>query len=443
MHPSMVVMKFGGTSVGSAEQIHRVAVIVRRNLESSPLLVVSALSGVTHTLGQAAVPGANWRERYDSIRLRHANVMIELGLDPTLVDGELGELEEVLTGISWLQECTMRTLDLVLSFGERMSARIVAASLESAGIPSLAVAAYDLGIRTTDHHGSARPLPEVEAGILAAYGRLPHGVPVVTGFIGKNLAGAITTMGRGGSDYTATIIGAALGAEEVQIWTDVSGVMTADPSVVPDALSLEALTYDEASELAYYGAQVLHPSTMTPARRRGTPIRVLNTMEPAHPGTLILPPEQVDSNPRLVKSIVYKENQILLHVTAPRRLQMHGFLARMFDVLDRFGVVVDMISTSEVTVSMTVSAVDLDTPVAELRTFADVSITQNRAIMCCVGRDMKHAVGLSGRIFGCLGVAGVNVQMISQGASEINVAFVIEDTDIGRAVRALHREFFQ
>ncbi len=268
---------------------------------------------------------------------------------------------------------------------------------------------------------------------------------MVTGFIGKTEAGDITTLGRGGSDYTATIIGAALNAEEVQIWTDVSGVMTADPSLVPESRSLDQLSYDEASELAYYGARVLHPSTMTPAREKGIPIRVLNTMQPDHPGSLIQSAEQTGQTGHLIKSIVYKEDQVLIHIRAPRRLMMHGFMARLFHIFDKYGIVVDMISTSEITVSMTIpeSTRNLEKAFEELNNFAQITVLENRAIMCCVGQNMHHKLGLAGRIFGCLGKSGVNIQMISQGASEINVAFVINNEEIGPAVRILHREFFE
>ena len=442
----MIVMKFGGTSIGTAAQIRRAADIIADRKDRDPLIVASAFSGVTNTLLRAAREALKGENLTRVIAARHIKVIRELELDGGLLSEELKQLNEILTGILWLQECTARVQDLLLSFGERISAKILAAHLTERGLSARSVASYDLGLITDTSYGAARPVPDVEKRIRRAYAALQgSALLVVTGFIGRSEDGDVTTLGRGGSDYTATIIGAALDAEEVQIWTDVSGVMTADPSVVPLARSLELLSYDEASELAYYGARVLHPATMTPARAKGIPIRVMNTMDPQHVGSLIVPTDQARDAAHAIKSIVYKEDQYLIHITAPRRLMMHGFMARLFGIFDRFGIVVDMISTSEVTVSLTLPSTTrhMKEAIRQIRESSDVAVMKDRTIMCCVGQQMRSRKGLAGRIFGCLGQAGVNVQMISQGAAEINVAFVINNDEIAAAVTALHREFFE
>ena len=441
----MIVMKFGGTSVGSAEQVRRVTAIVRRELERQPLVVVSAFSTVTDMLIRAQREALKGSRDTEAIDRRHRGVLEDLDLDPGLIATELGQLREILTGIAWLRECTDRTRDLLLSFGERMSAKVVAAHFNRAGIEAKAVAAYDLGLVTDDHFQAARPVADVDQRIRGAHELHRGPLLVVTGFIGKSEAGDVTTLGRGGSDYSATIIGAALDAQEVQVWTDVSGVMTADPTVIPAAQSLDSLSYEEAGELAYYGAKVLHPATMSPAKEKGIPIRVLNTMEPDHPGTLIVPAGLAKHSDHIIKSIVYKENQCLVHITAPRRLLMHGFLVRMFSIFDKYRIVVDMISTSEVTVSVTLAenTHNIDRAIAELSEFSEVTVLRERTIMCCVGQDMRNRKGIAGRIFTCLGRAGVSIQMISQGASEVNIAFVVGNEDIGCAVTSLHREFFE
>ncbi len=439
----MIVMKFGGTSVGTPARIRNCAEIVLERSDRGPLVVVSALSGVTDELIGAAknALGGEVEAPFRAIRVRHLEMLEELELPMTLVTGELVRLHELLSGISLVKELTPRTLDFVMSFGEQMSSKIMAAVIRKMGGQAEAVPSFDLGFRTDSNFGDARVLKNetYEAIQSSLAGR--KGITVTTGFIGKNHKGEITTIGRSGSDYTAAIFGAALGAEEIQIWKDVDGVMTADPSFIPQARLLERMSFAEAGELAYYGAEVLHPATIAPAVERDIPVRVLNTTKKAAPGTVIVKGPCLEPP---VKSVVYKEEIHLIDVFTPRMLSEHGFMARVFNTLEKHRVVVDMIATSEVSLSMTSdSAAGLQAAVEEISEFAEVEIREKMAIICLVGEGMRGQKGFAARVFGAVSEAGVNVRMISQGAREINIAFVVEERDIPTAVRALHKAFFE
>jgi aspartate kinase len=437
----MIVMKFGGSSVSNGERIRRVLEIVRARLDRKPVVVVSAFRGVTDDLFAAADEALHGREGLlEKIRGRHYETMGELGLPPGLVQEPLAELAVLLKGISLVKELTPRTLDYVVSFGERLSARVIAAAFEKAGVPCDPHDAFDVGMLTDDHFGSAQPLPEAPAELRRHLGGRAK-LPLLTGYIGKTRGGDITTLGRNGSDYTATIVGAALDAEEIQIWSDTDGVMTADPRIVPAARPIEFLTFDEASELAYYGGKVLHPSTIVPAVLKGIPVKVLNTFKPEHPGTTVLAKLERPQNG--VKSIAHHLSNFVVNIRSSRMLMGHGFLARIFGAFAEHRVVVNMISTSEVTVSVTVdSPRNLDAAVESLSRFAEVTVEKDRAIICVVGEGLKSTPGIAGHVFEALREAGVNVLMISQGASKINVALVVADRDAEAAVRALHRKFF-
>jgi len=437
----MIVMKFGGSSVSDGARIRSVLEIVRARLNRKPVVVASAFRGVTDDLFAAAEEALTGREGLlEKIRARHQAVIADLGLHPDLVKETLAELAVLLKGISLVKELTPRTLDYVVSFGERISTRIIAAAFEKAGIPASQHDAFDIGMLTDDQFGSAQPLPEAEAEIRRHVEAMTK-LPIVTGYVGKTRGGDITTLGRNGSDFTATILGAAIGAEEIQIWSDTDGVMTADPRVVPTARPIAFLTFDEASELAYYGGKVLHPSTIVPAVRKGIPVKVLNTFRPEHPGTTILAKLERPQNG--VKSIAHHPSNFVVNVRSSRMLMGHGFLARLFGVFAEHRVVVNMVSTSEVTVSVTVdSPRNLDAAVESLSKFAEVTVEEGRTVVCVVGEGLRSTPGVAGLVFEALREASVNVLMISQGASKINVAFVVEDADCAKAVQALHRKFF-
>lgn len=437
----MIVMKFGGSSVSNGERIRRIVEIVRGRLDRRPVVIASAFRGVTDDLFAAAEEALKGGEQtLEKIRERHRTVAAELGVDPDLVKENLSELAVLLKGISLVKELTPRTLDYVVSFGERMSTRLIAAAFEKAGVPAEQHDAFDVGMLTDDIFGGAQPLAEADAEIKKHFGRMKK-LPVITGYIGKTRGGDITTLGRNGSDYTATILGAALDAAEIEIWSDTDGVMTADPRLAPAARPIAALTFEEASELAYYGGKVLHPSTIVPAIRKGIPVKVLNTFKPEHPGTAIL--AKLPSAAAGPKSISHHLSNFVVNITSSRMLMGHGFLARIFNAFAQHRVVVNMVSTSEVSVSVTVdSARNLDAAVEALSQFAEVTVEKDRAIVCVVGEGLRLTSGIAGDVFAALKEAGVNVLMISQGASKINIAFVVANEDCVRAVQALHRKFF-
>lgn len=439
-------MKFGGTSVADAARVRVVCDIVRGRRDDRgrrPIVVVSAQGGVTNQLIDLARAAVERRLDTSALESRLRGLLADLDLPTDLLDEPIDDLQALLQGISLVGELTPRLLDRTMSYGERCSARIVAAALERAGVPARAVASYEAGLLTDSNHGQARVEPG-SYGALSDYLRplVEDGVvPVVTGFIAKDDRGYITTLGRGGSDYTAAILGAALGTDEIEIWTDVDGVMSADPRIVPDAAPLSEMSFEEAAELAYYGAKVIHPATIQPAVREDIPIRVLNTYRPERPGTLIL--RDVAPGSRGPRSIASKAGISLVHVRSLRMLLQHGFMARLFSVFDEHEVVIDMISTSEVTVTLsTDSDHDLAPVQAALAEFADVEVDPDKAILCIVGDGLRADDRVLSRIFGSLERAGIAARMVSVGASRINVSLLVDRAAEHAAVQTLHDEFF-
>jgi aspartate kinase len=350
-------------------------------------------------------------------------------------------MHELLTGIRMIKEISPRTSDYLVSFGERISCQIVAAHFNQRGMAAQYHFAYDIGMLTDNVFQNAQPLPEAYDLIRQHLSDTSY-VPVVTGFVGKNKKGEITTLGRGGSDYTAAILGGGIGAEEIQIWTDVDGILTTDPRMVPAARNVPVVSFKEAAELAYYGAKVLHPKTIRPAMERGIPVVVKNTGRPEHPGTRIIsdPP----ANGKLAKALSVKKNVTLINVYSLRMLDAVGFLARIFNAFAQHNVAVDMISTSEVSVSITVEGSQpIDAVVAELSTFARVDSDTNYAIVCVVGEGMRRGVGIAGQIFKVMSDEQIPVEMISQGASDINLGFVIKEKHVEKAVARLHAVLFE
>jgi aspartate kinase len=439
----VIVMKFGGTSVGGSREIRRVGEIVKARLDRRPAVVVSAVAGITSRLfriGELAVEREPWLPEFEAIAGKHREILGELGLSPALVDRELSELHDLLRGIELIHELTPRTRDYLASFGERMSVRMVAGHLQSAGLRARAIDAFDAGLLTDGHFGCARPLPESEAMIREALGGVQE-TPVITGYIGKDRSGEITTLGRGGSDYSASIFGAALGAEEIQIWTDVDGVMTADPRIVKEARFLPILSFAEAAELAFYGAKVIHPATMVPAVRKGIPIRVVNSYRPDFEGTLVV--SRLGPDQRGVKSVTSKDNVAVVSIVAAPMLDQYGFLARIAEVFARQEVVVDSIATSEVSVSMTTDGrANLEPVVEELSRFSSATVEKDVSIISIVGEELRERIGLAAEVFGVLAGAGINLEMISYGATRINLSFLVRQSRAREAVTLLHRHLF-
>ncbi|HEX5228947.1 MAG TPA: lysine-sensitive aspartokinase 3 [Bryobacteraceae bacterium] len=434
-------MKFGGTSVESAQAIERVTGIVKSRLDRKPVVVVSAMGKTTNRLlkiADLAVSGQRDEALRELMSLRDFHLR-ESGMERT-VDEHFQELSELVKGLAVLGELTPRSIDAISSFGERLSSLIVTNYFQHHGLNAVHVDSRKVIV--TDHrHTQAIPLFE------ETYARLAAAIPplakqhvaVMGGFIASTENGVTTTLGRGGSDFTASIVGAGIGAEEIQIWTDVDGMLTADPNVIPEAHRVKVISFTEAAELAYFGAKVLHPATVMPAIDRNIPVMILNSRRPQVEGTRIQSASAPSKN--AVKSIACKNRVIVLNIRSTRMFMAHGFMRRIFEVFDRNQTSVDMVATSEVSVSLTIDQPErVEAIVAELREFAEVSVDENQAIICIVGENIRHTPGIAARVFHALG--GVNVRMLSQGASALNIGFVVAGADLRAAVQALHSEFF-
>jgi aspartate kinase len=437
----MIVMKFGGTSVESAAAIERVTGIVKSRLDRKPVVVVSAMGKTTNRLlkiADLAVSGQRDEALRELFALRDFH-MRESGMERT-VDEHFQELSELVRGLAVLGELTPRSIDAISSFGERLSSLIVTNYFQRHGLNAVHVDSRKVIV--TDHrHTQAVPLfDQTYAKLAAAIPSLTkQHVVVMGGFIASTENGVTTTLGRGGSDFTASIVGAGIGAEEIQIWTDVDGMLTADPTVIPSAHRVKVISFTEAAELAYFGAKVLHPATVMPAIDRNIPVMILNSRRPQVEGTRIQSATVPSRN--VVKSIACKGKVTVLSIRSTRMFMAHGFMRRIFEVFDRNQTSVDMVATSEVSVSLTIDQPErVEAIAAELHEFSEVSIDHNQAIICIVGENIRHTPGIAARVFNALG--GINVRMLSQGASALNLGFVVAGDDLRAAVEALHCEFF-
>jgi aspartate kinase len=439
----MIVLKFGGTSVAGPDPIRRLADIVRKSLPRRPVVVVSAMATVTNRLfriADLAISRGDWAGEFEALGALHRQTLRDLGLDPGFLDGLLDELHGLIRGIALLKECTPRAKDYLASFGERLAARMVASHLSRAGVPSVPYDAFDAGLITDSHFGSARPVPGVDDRIKEALGK-GGGVPVITGYIGKDSAGNITTLGRGGSDYSASVFGAALDVEEIQIWTDVDGVMTADPRIVKGARFIPKMSFAEASELAFYGARVLHPATMVPAVRKNIPIRVLNSYRPEFEGTTIV--ARLEPGERGVKSIASKDEIRVVNIVAATMIFQYGFLEKVAEIFGRHEIVIDMIATSEVSLAMTTDpSARLEPVVAELSKFADVAVKDGMSLVSVVGEELRERADFVSLVFAILARLKVNLELISYGATRNNLAFVVAKDRLKDVTSALHQELF-
>ena len=453
---SLVVMKFGGTSVEDPAAIGRTASIVQGRIAKgcSPVVVVSAMARVTDQLLRAATCAAQGDRTgalaiSSRLRSRHRDTAAALVKNPedsaaliTLIDNKFDSLDEVLRGLAAILELTPRISDLIVSYGERISSQIVAAAFREQGIDAAYVDARDVVI-TDSEFGKAAPIDaliEQRAQELLIPLINKAKVPVMGGFIASNEAGMTTTLGRGGSDFTGALIGGAVNADAIEIWTDVDGIMTADPRVCPDALRVKVISFEEAAELAYFGAKALHPATILPAVKKNIPVLVLNSRNASCEGTRIISIAPHCKSP--FKSIAVKKKLAIIDVVASRMLMTHGYLRQIFDVFDKHKCAVDMVSTSEVSVSLTVdSNASLPELSAELGKLADVKYEGKKALICLVGEDIRGQSGMAARVFSA--IKHINVRMISQGASEINMSFMIEEDDADEALRSLHAAFFQ
>ena len=447
----MIVSKFGGTSVADAESIRRLIEIVRSRISEQPVVVVSALAGITDELLDLAQqcgsgdPPAIERS-VDALLQRHERVGNALPGCSAALQSIRAEAEQLRVEVSGARDRRLSPaeVDSIAGRGEVWSSRLVAAAMAQAGLDSAWVDIRTIMV-TDGRFGRATPYTQVlnkrardQLKPLAAAGR----VPVTQGFIGATATGVPTTMGRGGSDFTAALLGAALGAERVEIWTDVNGLMTADPRIVPSARTLSAASYDEAAELATFGARILHPATALPLVRAGIPIVILNSREPERHGTTIGPQAQLDRmGDSPIRSISWKQGITVVNIRAPRMLGTYGFLRALFEVFERHETVVDVLASGEVSISLTIEDRSrLGSIMKDLGQLGDVWVEEGRAIVAIVGIGLKHTPGLAGRVFNAVWPA--NVEIISQGASAINMTFVVREEDGPDVVRRLHQEFF-
>ena len=433
--------------MANAERVRQMAEIVKAHLGRRPVLVLSAMGDTTdHLLAAGELALKTGEVRAEKIEELHLKTLKELGLEDTAAPGVrplLDELKNLLMGISLIKELTGKTRDYLVSFGERLSVRLSAAYFASQGIKAKALDAWDAGFISDSNFTSAELTEEswklIPAKLLAP---AEDGLlQIVTGFIAKDEKGNITTLGRGGSDLSATMIAASCGADEVQVWKDVDGILTADPRIVHNASPVELIPYEAAAELAYYGAQVLHPRAMQPCMKTGTPVLVKNSYNPDAPGTKIVSSMGTKNTPIL--AITSRKNVTLVDIVSSRMLGQYGFLAEVFSCFAKYGISVDMVATSEVSISITLDAAyDLRALQKELSKIASVEIKTGKAIVTIIA-DVSQSSAILGRAFETCRQLGVQVQMVSQGASKVNISFIVDDREAAEVQKALHRNFFE
>lgn len=451
MHP--VIMKFGGTSVADEAAFRRVRQIVRAHLEARPIVVLSAMSRVTDALLTSVQTAARGGVVYALLALdehfeRHRKVARSLLLAAaakayeSVIEKARDEISALLQQVTERSQPIPLLQDEIVSYGERLSASLLAEILLADGLAARYVDARRC-IVTDDEHGCAAPLfRETNERTQALIEPLLRDsiIPVLGGFIASSLNGQTTTLGRGGSDYTAAVIGAALAAQEIQIWTDVPGVLTADPRIVKEAHTIPRLSYAEAAELAYFGAKVLHPKTIQPAIEQNIPVRICNSCSPEAGSTLVC--VETETSPHTIKAIAHKTGVTTIQVTSARMLGAYGFLRAIFEIFDRHRVVVDVVTTSEVSVSLSLDKEDGLSPIiAELEALGSVSVERERAIVCVVGEGLRGTPGIAASVFSL--IDDINISLISQGASSINLTFAIDEARVAEAVSRLHNGLFE
>ena len=450
----MIVIKFGGTSLQDADAIERAAEIVASRLDQQPAVIVSALGGATNALiaiGEQAAKGhligaLRGVEELRDRHLRECEKLLNGSPDAAPIAEELSatfdELASLAEALSVLGHATPRSFDKIAASGEELSSQLIAAFFRMRGIRAEHVDAREVFI-TDSSFTCAEPLPDLiaERARELVLPLMDDGkVPILGGFIGSNADGVTTTLGRGGSDYSAAIVGAAVGAEEIQIWTDVDGMMTCDPRLIPDARVIERISYVEAAELAWFGAKVLHPKTIAPAIEQRIPVRVLNTHNVSSLGTLIT--EEGDPREDGPRAIALKEGITVVHMTSNKMLGAHGFLARLFAVFESLQISIDLITTSEVSVSVTLDeSGDLAALREKLAPVADVTVLDNQCIVAVVGRKLMRDSAVVGRCFEA--IRGIPVSMFSLGTSGLNLSIVLDQSHADQAVRAIHRALFE
>ncbi len=460
----MIVMKFGGSSVGSVERIRMVASLVSNFQNAQPVVILSAMGGVTDGLidiGERAVRGrsSDVGERVSALREMHDDAVSELIVAPDrrkALNAELEpiwkEIQNVFTGVLLLRERSPRSRELISSFGERLVVPVFSTLLQQAGVPAEAFDARGLIVTKEEADFALVDFVETKKKCQTLTDALRMGtVPVVTGYICSTPDGITTTLGRGGSDYSASVLGFALDADEIQIWTDVDGVMTADPRIVPGARVLSQISYKEAAEMSYFGAKGLHPKTIMPAADLGIPIRIKNTFDPSKEGTLVS--KETPESHQGVKTVASIVGVSLVSVEGRGMIGVPGTAQRVFGSIAQQKINVLMFSqgSSEQHISMVVTRVEAESTVRALerefraeiekRQVDRITAISDIAIIALVGEGMKSIRGIAARTFGVLGEADMNILMIAQGSSELNLSFVVEGKDAHQAVRLIHDGF--
>jgi len=461
-----IVMKFGGASVADSDSIKQVAGIIAdyAKQKNQIIVVVSALKDVTNQLLEASEKAREGNKSYverfvKDLMERHLTIVQKaindksIQRDVTLkISAMSDELEKALTGIAHLGDLSPRSKDYILSFGERFSVRLLCNILRDIGLNTECFTGKEVGIVTDSNFGEARPLlklskhqikekiePLLEKRI----------IPLITGYIAATQDGIVTTLGRGGSDYTATIVGAAIEADEVWIWTDVDGLMTADPKIVSSAKVIPTISFAEAIEMAVFGAKAMHPRALEPAMEEEIPVRIRNAFNPKNTGTLIVSQKRIKPQ-GIVKAVTLIKDAALITVSGAGMVGTPGTAAKVFDILGRNSINILMISqsVSEANISFAIQRNQLDKAVSSLEiallgkgVVQDVSAEDDVCIIAVVGAGMKGTRGVASRVFGAVANAGVNVRMIAQGGSELNISFIVKETDGKKAVQAIHEEF--
>lgn len=453
----MIVMKFGGTSVKDSEAIQRVIEILKGKAPQKVVVVVSALSKVTDTLTKVARLAADGQ--YNSaieivleLRKRHQEIIDSLFKKgsqnrdevTTIINQYFYKLEEYVRVASIIEELTSLSLAKILAFGELFSSNIIFKAMVDAGLKTSYADARSIIITNSDYLKGEPDTEIIASKVTELVDRefISNDYIITQGFISATTAGKDAILGRGGSDYTAALIGRAADATEIEIWTDVDGIHTTDPRMISTAKSISIMSFNEAAELSFFGAKVLHPATIQPAVEKGIPIRVLNSLQPQKHGTLILMDDQVEGLG--VKAISFKEDVIVVNIFSLKMLNSSGFLNHIFEVFGKYGTSVDIVSTSEVNVSLTVDSSNfsrLEKVIEELSEFAEVSVLHDKAQISVVGKNLKEIKGLAERVFGS--IADYNITMISQGSSNVNISFVVHRSDLTEVVGCLHKEFFE
>ena len=446
-------MKFGGTSVQNTEAFGRVAEIVAAQKESSPVVVTSAMSKVTDALlfafetakkGDFEAAFASLEPHFE----RHKQVAKDL-IDEnqqkafqTELDFARKELNDLLMRTSRRSLPLSMLKDAIVSYGEQLSSRLLAEVCKAKNLNARQIDSRRL-IVTDEEYGAAAPIwDETEKLVQLELQPLidANEVPILGGFIAASRGGETTVLGRGGSDYSAALVGAALCAREIQIWTDVTGVLTCDPRICGEARTINVLSYEEAAELAYFGAKVLHPKTIKPAVDYQIPVRVCNSHQPAEQGTMILAESEIA--PNKIKSIAHKTGITILRISSARMLGAYGFMSALFQIFERYRTAIDVISTSEVSVALTLDdTASIEPIVNELKRLGDVEIEANHAVVCVVGEGLRSASGLASKIFST--IDDINISLISHGASSVNLTFVVREEEVKKVIKKLHDTFFQ